>query len=96
MLYTFTSYSSIYELYVVVLRACITFAVFLSLFVSADRLFLVSKYILIHCKTKYTGKSPEEHYTFHELPELTDKAADYPKVAVQLPMFNERAVCQVR
>ncbi len=66
--------------------------VLLSLLVSADRVINVLKYALITLRAKITGKSPtHSRWTFKPLP---DDPHQYPKVAVQLPMFNERAVCQ--
>jgi beta-mannan synthase len=65
--------------------------VLLSLLVSADRVINVLKYILITTRCKLTGKSAHSRWKFKTLPEDPHQ---YPNVAVQLPMFNERAVCQ--
>ena len=41
MLYTFTHYATLYELYVGILRGLISLAVFLSMLISLDRIYKV-------------------------------------------------------
>ena len=94
MLYTFTTFVTFYDLYVGLLKAAITAAVALSLLISLDRLYRVAKYLRISGKTWLTGHKPEHEFGARPLPDPTHFSLAYPKVAVQLPMFNERAVCQ--
>jgi len=84
-------FGAYYGLYVTLLHAAIQVMVLLSLLVSADRVINVLKYVLITTRSKLTGKSAHSRWTRKSLPEDPHQ---YPKVAVQLPMFNERAVCQ--
>lgn len=84
----FTTY---YDLYVALLHAAIQLAVFLSLLVAGDRILNISKYVLIKARAKLTGRLPQHAWNFKPLP---IDYAEYPRVAIQLPMFNERAVCQ--
>ena len=63
----------------------------LALLVSADRVLNVSKYIFITLRSKITKTPPQTQWKYEPLP---DDPHCYPKVAIQLPMFNERAVCQ--
>ncbi|GAB4820248.1 hypothetical protein N2152v2_007294 [Parachlorella kessleri] len=83
--------SSYYEVYVVFFHAAVQLAVLLSLLVSADRILNICKYGYIKLRQKVTGKAPEDYWNYQILPADPNQ---YPKVAVQLPMFNERAVCQ--
>lgn len=94
MLYTFTSYSTFYELYVALLKATIAAAVALSVLVSLDRLWKVSSYLHLCFKGWKHGWSPEKEFGFQPLPDPAKYSLVYPRVAVQLPMFNEKAVCQ--
>lgn len=94
MLYTFTSYSTFYELYVGLLKATIAAAVALSVLVSLDRLWKVSSYLHLCFKSWKYGWAPEKEFGFQPLPDPTKYSLVYPRVAVQLPMFNEKAVCQ--
>ena len=94
LLYTFLAVRSIYELYTSVLRNVIYFAIGLSVLVSLDRLWHVLKCAWVVSKAKLTGKEPEDPFKPLPLPHPQFEAHLYPKVAVQLPMFNERAVCQ--
>jgi beta-mannan synthase len=84
-------FGAYYGLYVTLLHAAIQIMVLLSLLVSADRVINVLKYVLITTRAKLTGTLPHSRWTFKPLPKDPHQ---YPKVAVQLPMFNERAVCQ--
>ena len=94
MLYTFTSYATVYELYVALLRGFIVLAVGLSVLVSLDRLWHVLKCAAVTYRAKWTGQRPEDAFRHRALPNADVDGQLYPKVAVQLPMFNERAVCQ--
>ena len=94
MLYTFTSYESVYDLYVAVLKTAIVAAVMLSLLVSMDRLYKVGKYLQVAARAQLTGRKPEHAFQNNKLPDPEQYSLVYPRVAVQLPMFNERAVCQ--
>ena len=94
MLYTFTSFSTLYELYVALLRAIISLAVGLSVLVSIDRLWHVLKCAAVVCRAKLTGHKPEDAFAPQPLPDAVLDWQCYPRVAIQLPMFNERAVCQ--
>lgn len=94
MLYTFTSYSTFYELYVGLLKAAIAAAVAMSVLVSLDRLWKVSSYLQILARAWLTGFKPEKEFGSQPLPDPAKYSLVYPRVAVQLPMFNEKAVCQ--
>ena len=94
LLYTFLAVRSIYELYTSILSTVIYFAIGLSVLVSLDRLWHVLKCGWVVSKAKLTGKEPEDPFKPLPLPDPQYEAHLYPKVAVQLPMFNERAVCQ--
>ncbi|DBA75219.1 TPA: hypothetical protein ACH3X1_010513 [Trebouxia sp. C0004] len=94
MLYTFTSYESVYDLYVAILKTAIVAAVTLSLLVSMDRLYKVGKYMQVAARAHLTGRKPEHSFQCNSLPDPQQYSLVYPRVAVQLPMFNERAVCQ--
>jgi beta-mannan synthase len=86
--------SSVHYAYVVVLQSLIYLAVALSVLVAADRIIHVIQYIYWRNCDKLRGTRPEDRYNFADLPEISTYGHLYPKVAVQLPMFNERAVCQ--
>ena len=94
MLYTFTSYSTFYELYVALLKGTIAAAVAMSVLVSLDRLWKVVAYVGVCFKQWRTGIAPESEYSCQPLPDPAKYSLVYPRVAVQLPMFNEKAVCQ--
>lgn len=80
-----------YPLYVMMLYGLVQVAMLLSVLVSTDRILNMVKYILIKLKSKVTGKLPEHSWYFQP---LAEDPMEYPLVAIQLPMFNERAVCQ--
>ncbi|KDD76984.1 glycosyltransferase-like protein, partial [Helicosporidium sp. ATCC 50920] len=79
------------ELYIALLQLIIRCAVGLSLLVSADRLLNIVKFVAIKLRAGISGRASHHAWNFATLP--SDPLL-YPKVAVQLPMFNERAVCQ--
>ncbi|EFN51937.1 hypothetical protein CHLNCDRAFT_139598 [Chlorella variabilis] len=83
--------SALYDFYVAALRASVQLAVVLSLLVSADRVLNVLKFACIKLRAKLTGRLPQDAWFRAPLPKAPE---EYPLVAVQLPMFNERAVCQ--
>ena len=93
MLYTFTSFTTVHELYVALLRTTIALAVWLSVLVSLDRLWHVLKCAAVTSRAKWTGLKPEDAFQHQALPNADLDGQLYPTVAVQLPMFNERAVC---
>ncbi len=93
MLFTYMTYSA-YELYVALLDALISVAVALSVVVSLDRVFHVAKYVQLKARSRVTGRKPEDYFQFSALPDPVVCGDLYPRVAIQLPMFNERAVCQ--
>jgi hypothetical protein len=45
-------------------------------------------------RSRVTGRKPEDYFQFASLPDPVVCGDLYPRVAIQLPMFNERAVCQ--
>lgn len=94
MLWTFTTFVTFYDLYVGLLKAAIAAAVSLSVLISLDRLYRVLKYARISFRSWLTGQKPEHEFGARPLPDPTHFSLAYPRVAVQLPMFNERAVCQ--
>ena len=94
MLYTFAAYATFYELYVGLLKALIGFAICLSMVISADRLLKVAQFAQYTLRTALTGQKPEQRFACNPLPDPAQYSLVYPRVAVQLPMFNERAVCQ--
>ena len=91
MVEIFSSESYYYPVYVAVLSGLVQVAIFLSVLVSADRILNILKYFLIRAKVLLTGKLPQHGWHFQPMPQ---DSREYPKVAIQLPMFNERAVCQ--
>ena len=94
LLYTFLAYQSIYELYTSILSAVIYIAIALSVLVSLDRIWHVLKCGMVVTKAKLTGKEPEDPFRPGSLPDPRFEGHLFPRVAIQLPMFNERAVCQ--
>ncbi|QDZ21927.1 nucleotide-diphospho-sugar transferase [Chloropicon primus] len=86
--------SSVHDGYVIALQLLIYLAVGLSVLVAADRIVHVFQYVYWQNCHKFRVKKPEDRYVFADLPDITESGSKYPNVAVQLPMFNERAVCQ--
>lgn len=91
MLFLALLFGAYYGLYVALLRAAIHIAILFSFLVAIDRLINILKFGLLKAHAKLTGKMPQHAWNFSPLPQ---DPIDYPKVAIQLPMFNERAVCQ--
>ncbi len=87
-------FRAVYGAYVALLQSLVLLAVALSLVVSIDRVLKVARHalILLHCA--WTRRRPEQRFSARPLPDAAVYAALYPSVAVQLPMFNEAAVCQ--
>ena len=94
MLYTSPYGTSLYDAYVAILEFTISISVALSVLISIDRLFLIVKYVLLKLKARLLNKRPESCFHCLPFPDLQQFPERYPKVAVQLPMFNERSVCQ--
>ena len=94
MFYSSPYSTSVYDSYVAVLEAVVTVAVGLSVLISVDRLFHVAKYVRLKLKARLLGIRPETAFRFVPFPDAWREPERFPKVAVQLPMFNERAVCQ--
>jgi len=86
--------TGVHHYYVVVLQCLIYLAVGLSVLVAADRIVHVLQYLYWQNCDKFKAKRPEDRYVFSDLPDMTRDGSSYPMVAVQLPMFNECAVCQ--
>ena len=86
--------AGVHHYYVVVLQCLIYLAVGLSVLVAADRIVHVLQYLYWQNCDKFKAKRPEDRYVFSDLPDMTRDGSSYPMVAVQLPMFNECAVCQ--
>ena len=91
MLYTFTGYESVHEAYVAILRLCIQLAVLCSLLISLDRIAKTLSFCRLCWVSWLSGRRPEDAYRPRELPKITSGSL-YPRLAVQLPMFNELAV----
>lgn len=85
---------TLYDVYVLLLNTFISVAVAMTVVISLDRLMHVVKFIQTRVKTKITGHRPQQRYKFQAMPDQKHFAHMYPKVAVQLPMFNERYVCE--
>lgn len=88
--YSGTTYAAL----VIALEWTITLSVALSTIVSVDRLLHVLKYLQVKLRAKITGKTPESRFKFNAFGDKMRYSHLYPKTAVQLPMFNEKAVCQ--
>lgn len=77
------------------LQAFVAFSAFLSSLVAADRMFHV--YIAVYWRL-LSRKKPIDKWAAAPLPPLdgltTDNVETFPTVVVQLPMFNEKEVCQ--
>jgi beta-mannan synthase len=80
-----------YPWYVLALQVLISVFVALSTLVSLDRILCIAKYAVVKVKSLVTGKLPQHSWNYRPLP---NDSQNYPTVAIQLPMFNERAVCQ--
>eukprot|EP00899_Mesostigma_viride_P015507 jgi/Mesvir1/23958/Mv10727-RA.1 len=74
-----------------ILQALVGFSAFLSALVAADRLFHF--YLAFYWK-KCAPVRPEAAYSATPLPPPLQYESEYPMVVVQIPMFNERDVCE--
>lgn len=83
-----------YDVYVAVLNGLISLGVAVSVIQCADSMFEMVKYVQYKLRTRLTGKEPRDYYNHTPMPDAASMGHTYPLVAVQLPMFNERAVCQ--
>ena len=86
--------SSLYMHYVHALQVLIFVAVTLSVLVAADRFLHVVQYLYWKSQRSLRNKRPEDAFAFADLQCMYTYGHLYPQVAVQVPMFNERAVCQ--
>lgn len=73
-----------------VLQIMVGVSAFLSSLVAADRLF----HFYVTLYWKILRIRPEAEYSATPLPDLEKNSKCYPKVVVQIPMFNEREVCE--
>ncbi|CAD7698593.1 unnamed protein product [Ostreobium quekettii] len=87
-------YLAAWDLYVACLQLATTVAVAISVVVSVDRILHALKYIQIRVASRIRGRKPAQKFRFKSLPDGSALPHLYPMVAVQLPMFNERYVCQ--
>ncbi len=94
MLHTVGAVGAAYGAYVGLLNLLVKVAIVLSVACSLDRVVHVLLYAKFKAKAFLTGRRPEDEFSCRPLPDPAAYALVYPKVAVQLPMFNERAVCQ--
>jgi beta-mannan synthase len=94
MLHTVGAVGAAYGAYVGLLNLLVKIAIVLSVACSLDRVIHVLLYAKFKAKAFLTGRRPEDEFSCRPLPDPAAYALVYPKVAVQLPMFNERAVCQ--
>ena len=69
------------------LQILVGISAFLSSLIAADRLF----HFYIALYWKLSGRKPEEQFVASPLPDIAD-ADKYPKVVIQIPMFNEKEV----
>lgn len=74
-----------------ILQALVGFSAFLSALVAADRLF---HFYLALFWQRISPTAPEDEFSATPLPDPLSQAARYPKVVVQIPMFNELEVCE--
>ena len=91
MLYAFTGYSTFLALYTALLQHAVSIAIVASLAISLDRIWKTLSWLKLAWVTWWTGRTPEQAYSCRPLPDLK-LGSLYPRVAVQLPMFNELAV----
>ncbi|CAI5929356.1 unnamed protein product [Closterium sp. NIES-64] len=73
-----------------VLQILVGVTAFLSSLVAADRLF----HFYVALYWKFSKKRPEEAFEANNLPDPATCPEAFPKVVVQIPMFNEKEVCE--
>lgn len=64
-----------------------------TLLIYVDRILLTLKYYY-YCLQSYLFQTPESKFRNPDLPDMQKCSAAYPRIAVQLPMYNEREYCQ--
>jgi len=77
-----------------IFQAFIQITAFMSALVAADRLFHVYVCTYYKLRAKWTGIRPEDDTAGNPLPDPELYPEAYPKVTIQLPIFNERDCCQ--
>ena len=92
MLLSLAKVSVVYRIYVGLLRGLVTVAVILSLIVSGDRVLKVARHALVVFRIRWSGQKPEQRFSSRPLPEMVAYSSLYPSVAIQLPMYNVRAL----
>jgi hypothetical protein len=84
---------TLYETYVLCLRALISCSVAASVLVSAARLWTVSKFVFYSIKS-WVWKHPEDQFEYHSLPEdLRKNHERFPNVAVQVWFVHWVSLC---
>ncbi|GJP44631.1 hypothetical protein CLOM_g4000 [Closterium sp. NIES-68] len=73
-----------------VLQLLVGVTAFLSSLVAADRLF----HFYVALYWRFSKKRPEEAFEANPLPDPAACSQAFPKVVVQIPMFNEKEVCE--
>ncbi|CAI5510694.1 unnamed protein product [Closterium sp. Naga37s-1] len=73
-----------------VLQILVGVTAFLSSLVAADRLF----HFYVALYWRFSKKRPEEAFEANSLPDPATCPEAFPKVVVQIPMFNEKEVCE--
>ena len=71
-----------YGAYIVLLRAAISVAIFLSVAVSADKTYKTFKYFYYKGKERVLGRTPLDAFTARPLPDPSSYSLVYPKVRV--------------
>ncbi len=92
MLYIGGGLSLPHQLWVLTLRHLLNVLLPLSVIVALEHLRHVLGYVWIRYKSR-KGQRPVDSYVKQALPQEADSKL-WPRVAVQLPIFNERLVCQ--
>lgn len=88
------TYWTVHQLWVLFLRTLLHITLPLSCLVAAEHAKRIAIYAYVKGKQYWTGQRPQDKYPQRQLPRDTSDASLFPRVAVQLPIFNERAVCQ--
>lgn len=88
------SYWTAHQLWVLLLRTLLNITLPLSCVVAAEHARRIAIYACCAVREAYTGQRPADKYARRLLPHDVGEAAQFPAVAIQLPIFNERAVCQ--
>ena len=72
--------SAAYGVYVLLLRAAISVAIFLSVAVSFDKTYKTFKYLVYKAKERALGRTPLDAFTARPLPDPSSYSLVYPKV----------------